>query len=89
MISARRCRVSGRVQGVFFRATARSRARDYEVCGYARNLPGGDVEVHAEGTPAAVDALCDWLWEGPPGAAVTAVECQPITPAGYADFTVE
>jgi acylphosphatase len=48
---------SGRVQGVGFRATARHVAAGFPVSGYVRNLPGGDVELVAEGEPAAVDAF--------------------------------
>lgn len=70
-----RCRVSGRVQGVFFRAATRERARELGVVGHADNLPDGSVEVLACGEAAAVRALQDWLWEGPTHARVTAVEC--------------
>jgi acylphosphatase len=48
---------SGRVQGVGFRATARYVAAGFPVSGYVRNLPGGDVELVAEGEPVAVDAF--------------------------------
>lgn len=89
MLIARLCLVAGRVQGVFFRATACRQARACRVRGYARNLPDGRVEVHAEGEPDDVDALCGWLWDGPPAAAVTAVDCKAVAPAGYADFTAE
>ena len=75
---ARRCYVSGRVQGVFFRASARSRARELGVTGHARNLPDGRVEVLACGPAAAVEALRAWLWEGPPAAQVTAVEVEDV-----------
>jgi acylphosphatase len=77
---ARRCFVAGRVQGVFYRASTRSRAQSLGVTGYARNLPDGRVEVLACGAPDAVRALCDWLWEGPPAAHVTAVEVEPVAP---------
>ena len=77
---ARRCLVAGRVQGVFFRATTRSRAESLGVTGHARNLPDGRVEVLACGTPAAVQALCDWLWDGPPAAHVTAVDAESVEP---------
>jgi acylphosphatase len=70
---ARLCRVSGRVQGVFFRAATRDRADELGVVGYARNLPNGTVEVLACGDELAVRTLCDWLWQGPPAAHVTAV----------------
>jgi acylphosphatase len=76
----RRCYVSGRVQGVFFRASTRSRAQALGVTGHARNLPDGRVEVLACGPAASVRALCDWLWEGPPAAEVSAVEVEAVEP---------
>jgi acylphosphatase len=73
---ARRCLVKGRVQGVFYRASTRERALTLGVTGYARNLPDGSVEVLACGDPAAVEALCEWLWEGPPMAEVARVDIE-------------
>ena len=72
----RRCWVSGRVQGVYYRASTASQARRLGVTGYARNLADGRVEVLACGEPEAVDALCAWLWEGPPAARVTGVRVE-------------
>mgnify|MGYP003504963962 CR=1 FL=1 len=77
---ARRCLVAGRVQGVFYRASTRARAEQLGVTGHARNLADGRVEVLACGSPAAVRALCEWLWEGPPAAHVTAVEIEVLAP---------
>ena len=82
---ARRCLVAGRVQGVFFRASTRARATALGVTGHARNLPDGRVEVLACGSAAAVQALCDWLWEGPPAAEVRAVDCEPVSPTALAE----
>lgn len=65
--------VSGRVQGVFYRASTRERALALGLTGYARNLPDGAVEVLACGDVAAIAALERWLWEGPPAARVTGV----------------
>ena len=48
--------------------------------GYARNLPDGRVEVLACGAAAAVQSLCNWLWEGPPAAEVSAVEVAAVAP---------
>lgn len=62
--------VSGRVQGVFYRASTREQARRLRLTGYARNLADGSVEVLACGDAAALDALERWLWEGPPAARV-------------------
>lgn len=89
MKSARKCLVSGRVQGVFFRAATRNVAAELGVFGYAKNLHDGRVEVHVEGDPAAVAALCDWLWDGPEGAEVAHVECKSVPAVGYDDFTTE
>ncbi|HKR36319.1 MAG TPA: acylphosphatase [Steroidobacteraceae bacterium] len=77
-IIARRCFVSGRVQGVFFRASTRERAQQLGCRGYARNLADGRVEVLAVGEPAAVDALTEWLWRGPPAAHVADVRCADV-----------
>ena len=68
-----RCQVAGRVQGVFFRASAREQAVRLGLTGYARNLPDGRVEVLVCGEPRAVDKLREWLRAGPPQAAVTGV----------------
>jgi len=77
----RRCLVAGRVQGVFYRASTRARAEALGVTGHARNLADGRVEVLACGPAEAVQALCDWLWLGPPSAQVTAVDCETLSPA--------
>jgi len=68
------CWVSGRVQGVYYRGTAVSRARDLGVAGYARNLPDGRVEVLVQGAEAAVEAFIQWLWIGSSASKVIAVE---------------
>ena len=75
---ARRCFVAGRVQRVFYRASTRERAVVLGVTGYARNLPDGRVEVLACGEAAAVEALCQWLWQGSPASSVTSVEVESV-----------
>lgn len=70
--SAARCfLVSGKVQGVFFRASTARMADQLGLRGYARNLPDGRVEVLAVGSPAALAELGSWLAQGPPRAQVT------------------
>jgi acylphosphatase len=76
MAYCRRCIVSGKVQGVFFRDTTRGKARLLGVHGYAKNLQDGTVEVLACGDEQAVNALCEWLWEGSRYAKVSNVECK-------------
>ena len=78
MLIARRCFVSGRVQGVFFRASARKKAIELGCAGYARNLSDGRVEVLVVAEPQAVNHLIDWLWQGPPAAEVSGVEVREV-----------
>lgn len=84
----RRFRVTGRVQGVYFRHGTRIEADRLALRGFARNLPDGSVEVLAAGAPEALDALRAWLERGPPRARVDAVtELAPggegAPPAGF------
>jgi len=76
-MSAARFVVSGKVQGVFFRASARDRANALGLRGFAKNLPDGRVEVLAAGSDAAIDELAAWLREGPPMARVDDLERLP------------
>jgi acylphosphatase len=84
----RRVWVSGRVQGVAFRASARRAAHAAGVAGFARNLADGRVEAVFEGEPAAVAALLTWCREGPSHARVDRVEVREETPEGLSGFEV-
>lgn len=77
-MAAARFFVSGRVQGVAFRAHARAEALRLGLRGYARNLADGRVEVVACGEAVHIDTLAAWLSEGPPLARVEAVERQAV-----------
>ena len=70
----KKCLVGGRVQGVFYRATAARRARELGIHGFARNLPDGRVEVLACGDEASVSTFVKWLWTGSSASKVTSVE---------------
>lgn len=83
----RRCFVSGRVQGVWYRGSTRREALALGVTGHARNLPDGRVEVLACGEPSAVDALCAWLHRGPVHADVRDVTCESVPDAAPGTFT--
>jgi acylphosphatase len=78
--AARRARIRGRVQGVWFRASTAERAVALGLRGRAENLPDGSVLVHVAGAASAVDALIEWLYRGPPLARVDAVEVEAIEP---------
>jgi acylphosphatase len=64
-VSAARFHVGGKVQGVWYRASAREQAVRLGLRGYAKNLDDGRVEVLAIGEDAAIEALEKWLWQGP------------------------
>lgn len=73
--------VSGRVQGVFFRATCARRARALGLGGSVRNMPDGSVEAVFEGPSADVEAMVAWCRSGPELARVDEVEVheEPLT----------
>ena len=76
-LSAQRFYVSGRVQGVFFRASAKRVADRLGLRGWAINLPDGRVEVVAVGLPESLAEMADWLHDGPIAAKVLGVESAP------------
>jgi acylphosphatase len=82
----RRAIVRGRVQGVWYRASAAREAARLGVAGSAANRPDGSVELVVEGEPGAVDALLAWARLGPPRASVHDVEVTDEAPVGLADF---
>lgn len=82
--------ISGLVQGVGFRFSTRAKALSLGLKGWVRNLPNGGVEVLAEGETAPIEALYEWLHEGPPGARVDEVEvlARKEAPAQHKDFEI-
>jgi acylphosphatase len=80
--------VSGRVQGVFYRATCIERARDLRLGGWVRNLVDGRVEAAFEGPSDDVDVIVAWCREGPPRARVTAIAVEEEPPLGEDLFRV-
>jgi acylphosphatase len=85
-VNARRYRVTGRVQGVGFRAFVRRLARDCGVAGWVRNDPDGAVSVLAAGSDEALERFRAGLGQGPPGARVASVEEAPAEPPAGSGF---
>lgn len=81
--------VTGRVQGVFFRAEARREASRLGVAGWVRNDPDGSVAAHFEGDQDAVEAMVAWCREGPPHARVERVDVRDTQPTGAQGFDVD
>jgi acylphosphatase len=80
--------VTGRVQGVWYRESCRREAEALGVTGGVRNRPGGSVEIEAQGTRAAVDALLRWAQVGPPAARVASVTVEDLPLGDESRFRV-
>ncbi|HFB83930.1 acylphosphatase [Thermosulfuriphilus ammonigenes] len=81
--------ISGKVQGVFFRAYTQEEARRLGLRGWVRNLPDGRVEAIFEGEEKALEEMIRWCHKGSPGARVTGVEVieEPYT-GEFSDFRI-
>ena len=77
--------ISGKVQGVCYRASAADMANSLGVTGYVRNLPDGRVEIVAEGPPASLVSLRQWCRDGPPSAIVDKINATEDSATG--EFT--
>jgi acylphosphatase len=80
--------VSGRVQGVYYRANTRDAARERGVDGWVRNLDDGRVEAVFEGPPDAVESMVEWCHGGSPAADVSDVATEREEPRGVDGFEV-
>ena len=88
MTQRRRVLVSGRVQGVFFRDSARRRAVEAGIAGSARNLQDGRVEIVLEGDADAVAAMIEWCRQGPDYARVEDIEVTEEEPQNLQGFAI-
>lgn len=88
-MTAKHVIVHGRVQGVFYRASARRRADDLGVAGWVRNRDDGTVEMLVEGEPDAVDRMVSWAGDGPAQADVSGVDVSDVEPSGLSGFSSE
>lgn len=82
-------RVSGRVQGVFYRAFTKDKARELGVKGWVRNIPGGGVEAVLEGERQKVGELLRLMKSGPAGSMVLGMEFSELECKNYEDFTIK
>lgn len=81
--------VRGRVQGVYFRASAQQRARQLGLRGWVQNCRDGSVEVAAEGGKPRLRQFVSWCRNGPPGAVVTDIDVEWQAASGeFVDFVV-
>jgi len=82
-------RVSGRVQGVFYRAFTQERSRALGVKGWVRNIPGGGVEAVLEGERKQVGELLKAMKSGPTGSIILGMEFSELESKGYEGFEIE
>ena len=88
MALARHVAITGRVQGVFFRAWTSQQADRLGVKGWVRNCPDGHVEAHVEGDEAAVEQMIELLREGPRSAEVENIRLWDADVFDYDGFEV-
>jgi acylphosphatase len=81
--------VSGRVQGVYFRASTQEQAQQLGLVGWIRNTDDGDVEGVAQGDSNDLDLLVEWLHLGPPQANVEQVKVNTIAAGKFQEFEVQ
>jgi len=81
--------ISGRVQGVWYRAHTQRAAQRLGLCGWVRNRRTGQVEAVAEGPRDDLESLEAWCWKGSPSSRVTGVDAEWLEPTGeYSSFEV-
>jgi acylphosphatase len=80
--------IKGKVQGVFYRATAKETAEKLGLTGWIKNTAEGHVKAMVSGAEQPVQQFIDWCWQGPPRAEVTTVEAVDAPEQDFAGFTV-
>jgi acylphosphatase len=80
--------IKGKVQGVFFRASARDQARNIGVTGWVKNTAEGNVEAVVSGEENKVRSFIEWCRKGPDEAVVTNVDIIKSTEEEFKDFKI-
>ncbi len=80
--------VQGKVQGVFYRATAKEVAERLGISGWVKNTGEGHVEAIITGTEDQLNAFIDWCKQGPPKAVVTSVDVKDIEQKEFGNFKI-
>lgn len=80
--------IKGKVQGVFYRATAKDVAEQFDIKGWARNLPDRNVEITATATEEILQKFIEWCKQGPPKAKVDEVIIEELNDQDFRDFRI-
>ena len=81
-------RITGRVQGVFFRATTEKYAASYGIKGFVKNLKDGSVYIEAEGDNVNLNKFLDYCRQGPPEAVVNDIDIEEAPLKNFTSFEV-
>ena len=81
-------RISGIVQGVFFRVRTKEKAQELGLSGWVKNMPAGQVEAVIQGEKRIVENMIQWCRNGPPSARVTNVEIKWPPPTELTGFQI-
>jgi acylphosphatase len=82
-------RVSGKVQGVFFRASTEQKAREFSIKGFVKNEPDGSVFIEAEGEEENLKLFIEWCQQGPGSARVDRCDIKPGEVKKYSGFVIQ
>lgn len=88
-ICAAHLKIAGRVQGVYYRASAVQQAQQLRLSGWVINCPDGSVEAWAEGPKENVERFIAWCRQGPPGARVANLGVEWQAPKNYQGFEIK
>ena len=80
--------IKGKVQGVFYRASAREKAEEVGITGWVKNTPGGEVEITASGSEEQLREYIDWCRKGPSQAIVTDIRVLDLPELAFSGFRV-
>ena len=81
--------ISGKVQGVWYRQSAKEQAQQLGITGQVRNEPDGSVYIIATGTKEKMDQFINWCKKGPPKARVTNIDFKELPLQQFTHFTIE
>lgn len=81
--------ISGKVQGVFYRASAKKKADELKITGWIKNTREGNVEAMISGETKDIKSFIEWCKSGPDRAVVSGVKIQYIPPEKFDSFRVD
>lgn len=88
MIVRKKLHILGKVQGVYYRKSAKEKADELGITGYVMNMPDGSVYAEAEGEESAVSKFIAWCRIGPAAAKVTEIKAETAERTDFPDFRI-